>query len=335
MDDRAQRRYLDRRLAPLLFLLALAAEIVSMLLLTFYRYHNQELPVHFFALSKTANVLGLLLATPFVLLFLVLAATPRLHRMSLAFAAAGYAIVGIVLLAIYSFFSPAGENYVALAYLAWKAVELAWFVVALPPRERPRRHRWFTTALLSLGLILGTYLLVILAVLMSPIGSSVVEQPRTQFDAGVILGAAVWSRDRPSPVLRQRIRKGYDLLRNGTVQFLVVTGGHAPHELSEAEVARRELIKLGADPTRIVVETHTSSTLQQILFIRNQLLNQGWSSFVIISDQFHLERALEICEFNGIDAIGVSSESPLGPENLAIYHLREAAALILYWTFGM
>jgi uncharacterized SAM-binding protein YcdF (DUF218 family) len=138
-------------------------------------------------------------------------------------------------------------------------------------------------------------------------------------------------------VLRERIKRGYDLLKSGAVQFVVLTGSvGAPSELPEAEVAKLELLKLGADPTRIVLETQTRSTVQQILFIRDRLMTQQqWTSFIIVSDQFHLKRALEICAFNDINASGVSSDSPLGPQNLWNYHIRESAALILYWMFGV
>ena len=34
-------------------------------------------------------------------------------------------------------------------------------------------------------------------------------------------------------------------------------------------------------------------------------------------------------------ARGVTSDSPLGPQNLVLYYVRESAALVLYWLFGM
>jgi vancomycin permeability regulator SanA len=323
-------------LPPFLFVIAAAAEVLSMLLVTLFRYHNQMMGAELFDLSRTANVLGALLATPFVLLFLLFAAFRRFHRLGLASTAAAISTAGIVLLTVIPLVPVEKRTYYYIGYLVLKVVELAVFIVLVRPVDRRSPWRRALSVLLSsIGLMATILVLVISAVLLSPTSSTVIEQPRQEFDAAVILGAAVWSGDRPSPVLRERINTGYDLLQNGTVQFLVLTGGNAPNELPEAEVARRELLKRGVDPTRIVQETHTHSTLEQILYIRDQLLKQGWSSFIIVSDQFHLKRALEICEFNGINARGVSSESPLGPQNLAIYHFRESVALILYWMFGV
>jgi vancomycin permeability regulator SanA len=330
-------------IAPFLFTIALAGEILSLLLMTLYRYRNQGLEPQFLDFSKTANLLALLLEIPFLGLFTVLLAVRRYHIITLAAPAAMMSLIGLVVLTAAPMITlperllPNMGNYVGyVLFLAVKAVELAGFVVTLREPLRSFWRKGLSVVIFAAGFMAGSFAIVIAMVLLSPIGSTIIEQPSQEYDAGVILGAAVWSGDRPSPVLRERLNKGYDLLKNGTVQFLVLTGGHAPNELPEAEVGRRELLKLGVDPTRIVLETSTSSTLEQILFIRDQLQRkQGWSSFIIISDQFHLKRALEICQFNGINALGVSSESPLGPQNLAVYHVRESVALILYWLFGV
>lgn len=321
---------------PFLFVIAAAAEILSMLLVTIFRYHNQDLVPELFDLSRTANVLGVLLALPFLLLFLLFACLPRFHSIGLGSTAAGISTAGVVLLTAIPLIPLESRNYYYVGYLALKAVELSIFIVLMRPFDRRAKwRRGLSMAFSTIVLATIGFAGVIAAVLFSPISATIIEQPQQEFDAAVILGAAVWSGDKPSPVLRERINTGYDLLQNGTVQFLVLTGGNAPNELPEAEVARRELLKRGVDPTRIVHETSTSSTLEQILFIRDDLLKQGWKSFIIVSDQFHLKRALEICAFNGVDARGISSESPLGPQNLAIYHLRESVALILYWMFGV
>jgi vancomycin permeability regulator SanA len=318
-----------------LFVIAAAGETLSMLLMTVYRYHNQAMAPRLLDLTETSNVLGLLLAMPFILLFLMLAALPRFRRIDLAATAGAVACGGIVLLTAAPMLPADKRDYLYVLYLLVKAIELAFFVVALQPRRRKPWRAALSVLGYTLFFLLAVFTIVIGAVLVSPVESSAISQESPQeFDAAVILGAAVYRGNKPSPVLRERINKGYDLLKEGTVQFLVLTGGNAPNELPEAEVARRELLKRGVDPTRIVMETHTSSTVQQVIYIRDQLSKQGWSSFLIVSDQFHLKRVLEICDFNDINAQGVSSESPLGPQNLAIYHLRESVALILYWMFG-
>lgn len=326
-------------LAPFLYTIAIVGEVLSLLLMTIYRYKSQLMSPEFFDLTKTANLLGFLFEAPFILLFLTLLLVRRFHTIRLAGMAAALSCIGLVALSSAPMFTIA-ESFPPYAgfllFLLMKALELALFIVILGTPARAWWRQTLSVISVTIGLLLASFAFVIATVLVSPIGSTITEQPVLEYDAGVILGAAVWSGDRPSPVLRERINKGYDLLKNGTVQFLVLTGGRAPNELPEAEVARRELLKRGVDETRIVSENRTSSTLEQVLYIRDQLQKkQGWRSFIIISDQFHLKRAVEICEFNEINALGVSSESPLGPQNLAFHHLRESGALVLYWLFGL
>ncbi len=335
----AREEVASRGLGSLLFGVAVVAEIATYILMTLYRYQGQGLAPVFADFTKSANQIGLLFILPFLIAIGVMALRRERGRISAATTAAVLSATGLMLLtaapmitAMMHWLPYSGW----VAFLSLKTVALGVYATSMSDRGRTGWRRFGSVVSITIATVLVSILAVIIAVLVSPFGSSIIAEPRQEFDAGVILGAAVWSGDRPSPVLRERIKRGYDLLRDGTVQFLVVTGGHAPNELAEAEVARRELVKLGADPTRIVLESNTNSTIEQILYIRDQIQpKQGWHSFVIISDQFHLKRALEICRFNGVNAVGVSSESPLGVQNLVFYHLRESAALVLYWLFGI
>ncbi|MCB0711075.1 MAG: YdcF family protein [Ignavibacteriae bacterium] len=329
----------NRKASPwfaLFYLVAITLEIGAMLLMTWMRYSNQGLAPDYLAFGKTANLYGLLLALPFVAIFTIGAFTRRLHSPSLSVSSFALALTGIGLLFLLMSVSAKNQPEIGVLYLGFKTLELGLLISFLQP---PRRSFWrkvLIVAIFTPSIALLTYGYVILSVLIDPVTPPPTEiKPRAEYDAGVILGAAVWSGNKPSPVFRERIHKGYELLKDGVVEFLVLTGGNAPNELTEAEVAKRELLRMGAEPTAIVLEERTSSTVEQILFIRDELTKQGWESFVVISDQFHLKRALEICAFNDLEANGIPSESPLGPKNLAFYHVRESAALILYWMFGL
>jgi uncharacterized SAM-binding protein YcdF (DUF218 family) len=153
-------------------------------------------------------------------------------------------------------------------------------------------------------------------------------------DAGVILGAAVWGGNRPSPVLRERINKGFELYKNKNVSKLVLTGGGSPNELTEAEVSRNELIKYGVDKDNLFIEKKSNSTVEQIHFIRDKLYNKlKWKKIVLISDNYHLFRASEICKFNGINVDCVSSETPLSTRGGVSYCIKESFAVLLFWLF--
>jgi len=83
-------------------------------------------------------------------------------------------------------------------------------------------------------------------------------------DVAVVLGAAVWTNNIPSPSLASRAEKAYELYKAGIVKKIQLTGGNAPGELSEAEVAFRYLKSRGVDTNDMWVEKKTSNTAEQV-----------------------------------------------------------------------
>lgn len=331
----AKHRPLHRRIG-LLYAIAFLFEVAAMMLMTWMRYRFQGLEVDYVAFDETSNLYGLILAIPFIGMDIAGLMIPALHRPTRVIPALVIPAIGLLILWVLITSEPGRQPYIGVVYLGFRAIALGVMVVLFGQRRRPRWRKGLTAVIFSSLFALGAYLLVVISILFDPLTEAPIEsRTRGAYDAAVILGAAVWSGDKPSPVFRERIEKGYELLSADIVEFLVLTGGNAPNELTEAEVAKRSLLSMGAEPTRIVLEERTSSTVEQVLFVRDELKKQGWKSFLIVSDQFHLKRALEICDFNDVDAQGIASESPLGPTTLVAYHLRESAALILYWMFGL
>lgn len=155
-------------------------------------------------------------------------------------------------------------------------------------------------------------------------------------DVAVILGAAVYSKNRPSPIFASRIGKANNLYNAGMVKKLLVTGGSAPGEMSEAEVAYKYLVRYGVEPENIWVERKTSSTSEQIEYIKENLVEQrGIKNIIIVSDQFHLKRAMEMCDFYNVKADGIASGLRLSMEKLFFYKFRDSLALLLFWLFAL
>lgn len=155
-------------------------------------------------------------------------------------------------------------------------------------------------------------------------------------DAGVILGAAVWGGNRPSPVLRERINKGFEIYDRKNIRLLVLTGGGSPNEMTEGDVAKNELIKYGVDPKNLIVENASYSTMEQLLYVRDLLFSKrNWKKIILISDNYHLFRCKQICSFNNVNADAISSDTPLSTEGGVIFCIKESFALIEFWFFGI
>lgn len=156
------------------------------------------------------------------------------------------------------------------------------------------------------------------------------------FDVAIVLGAAVWSNNKPSTIFEGRIKKVHELSSLGKVRTVQFTGGNAPGEVSEAVAAKNYFNSMGASNSNVVIEEQTSTTAQQVEFTRNKYFRvRKPSKVVLISDDFHLPRALEMCRFFNIEAEGLSSDYRLNLEKLLYYRVRESIALVLFWLFGI
>jgi uncharacterized SAM-binding protein YcdF (DUF218 family) len=192
----------------------------------------------------------------------------------------------------------------------------------------------------SLGIsVLVTALLLLSAFLY--LGQNVVEKininngKNAKF-VGVVMGAAVWSDNRPSPSLAARAEMAAELYKKGVLKIIQVTGGHAPGELSEAEVASNYLKNRGVDSTNIWIEKKTASTSEQVRFIKNELMDKKDLRYIIIiSDSYHLARIKEICSFYKIKTHFAASEMHLGSYKKFSYKFRESVALLVFWFFAL
>lgn len=124
-------------------------------------------------------------------------------------------------------------------------------------------------------------------------------------DVAIVLGAGV--RDGiPSPVFVERIRHGVALYKTGRVRKLLLTGGHTAGEAADAEstVARRWAIRAGVPPAAILTEEQSRTTMQNFIHAQPLMRANGLRTALVVSDPFHMKRALAMAAHLGIDAEG-------------------------------
>ncbi len=194
----------------------------------------------------------------------------------------------------------------------------------------------FRSIWITIFILLAGYGVVFLFAYNYKDDTKTLTESKKTVDAGTVLGAAVWGGNRPSPVLRERINKGYELFQQGMIKNIILTGGGAPGEMTEAEVSKNELLKKGVPERNIYIENKSNSTLEQISYLNNNLYKKNnWKEIVVISDNFHLLRTKQICKFFGINAYTVSSDTPLSTESSFNFCIKESFAVILFWLFGI
>ncbi len=162
------------------------------------------------------------------------------------------------------------------------------------------------------------------------------DENLTKADVAVVFGSAVFADNKPSPSLAKRVEKAVDLYQKGYVKKIQLTGGNAPGELSEAEVGYNVVKRFRVDLKDVTMEKKTSSTTEQVQFIKQNLVKKDKpKQIIVISDGFHLNRINEICYFNNIHPQLVPSELKLSWEKNIYYKLRESVGLIFFWLFAI
>ena len=335
----AQRIVRMRRLKRVMLVLILAAQPLAYKLLAEARYEGQGLATTYLRFTTTSDVLSIILAI--IASLLIVVASIRPSRISLGRTIAAFVFTGILLWLDDGLgrmdpneFSP--EAGIALI------LSTCGLLAVLGTRSRPASKPSVRISKILRNALLSFLTLAAFAFFYSflfPTYTGLLEITNFNPDAGVIPGAAVWRGrglgERASPTLHERIDVGYDLLVKKAIPRIVVTGSSAPGELAEAEVARLDFLKRGVDPSQILSETASHTTLEQVRYLRDELfIKQGWSRFVIISDQYHLARVVEMCRFSGISAIGCPSRIKQPFLDLLYYRVRESVALLEYWMLG-
>ena len=159
---------------------------------------------------------------------------------------------------------------------------------------------------------------------------------KTRYKYAVVLGAAVWNKNKPSPLFKGRIMTALNLLNAKKVDKIQLTGGSAPGEISEAKAAYEFLIKKGVDKSFLLTEENTRTTTEQIKFVKQNLLRDNTDQkVIIISDSFHIARIKEMCRFFNVTADAYSSKFALSNQKLIYYTFRESVGLLLFWFFAI
>ncbi|WP_406195735.1 YdcF family protein [Kitasatospora sp. NBC_01560] len=117
----------------------------------------------------------------------------------------------------------------------------------------------------------------------------------------VVFGAGLYE-GRPSPYLAHRLDAAVDLYREQKVQAILVTGDNGRDSYDETDAMRQYLIEHGVPQVRVVgdyagFDTWDSCTRAHRIF--------GVDRAVLVSQDFHVRRALALCEAAGIDSYAV------------------------------
>ncbi len=148
----------------------------------------------------------------------------------------------------------------------------------------------------------------------------------------IVLGAQ-WKSTGPSEVLKRRLDAAVEYLKENPDTMVIVSGGQGSNEImAEAVGMQGYLIEAGIEQERILVESASANTYENLVF-SGRFLDKASDRVVIVTNNFHVFRSLGIARKQGYaHAEGLAANSVLGmaPNNL----LREFFGVIKDFLVG-
>ncbi|KES05571.1 membrane protein [Streptomyces toyocaensis] len=133
---------------------------------------------------------------------------------------------------------------------------------------------------------------------------SAADVPRT--GVAVVFGAGLWEGE-PSPYLAHRLDAAAELYRAGRIEVVLVTGDNSREDYDEPDAMRAYLTRHGVPDARIVSDYAGFDTWDSCVRAKRIF---GVDRAVLISQAFHIRRAVALCEAAGVSAHGVGVAEP-------------------------
>lgn len=128
-------------------------------------------------------------------------------------------------------------------------------------------------------------------------------------DCILILGAGV-KDGKPKPMLRDRLLTGIELYKSGAAEKIIMSGDHGRADYDEVNVMRAFALEQGVSAEDIFLDHAGFSTYDSVYRAKNIF---GAENIIIVSQKYHLYRALYIAESLGVKSAGVSADlNPYG-----------------------
>ena len=151
-----------------------------------------------------------------------------------------------------------------------------------------------------------------------------VEMSRIEPECIMVLGAAVNPDGSPSPALEDRLKTGVSLYYRGVAPKILLTGDNGQMEYNEVEAMKNYVLSAGV-PEEDVVLDHAGFSTYDSVYRASYVY--GVESMVVVTQEYHLYRALYGCKKMDIEALGVSA-SQKTYEGQELQEIREVLARV-------
>lgn len=159
-------------------------------------------------------------------------------------------------------------------------------------------------AVLGGALVLGINGYVILSTknqILSPQQAAALENA----DCVLVLGCRVYEDGTPSHMLEDRLRRGVELYRAAAAPKLLMSGDHGQQTYDEVNAMKAYAVAEGIASADVFMD-HAGFSTYESLYRAKEIF--GVEKIIIVTQGYHLHRALHIANRLGLEAYGVASD---------------------------
>lgn len=127
----------------------------------------------------------------------------------------------------------------------------------------------------------------------------------TNIDCIIVLGCGVDFNGQPSWMLADRLKRGIDLYKQGTAPKILMSGDHGTTYYDEVNTMKQFAIDDGVPSSDIFMD-HAGFSTYESMYRAKEIFEAD--SVIIVSQEYHLYRAIYIAEQLGIKAYGTNAD---------------------------
>ena len=197
-------------------------------------------------------------------------------------------------------------------------------------RHRVRRFLFVAAALFVIGVVASALTMIaadrrVENGAAGRVFTSVEDVPAREF--GLLLGTTRLVKGKyRNDYFYKRIRAAADLYRAGKIRKIIVSGDNSRTDYNETGDMKRELVAEGIPADDVLMDYAGFRTLDSVVRARNLY---GANELTVISQEFHVERAVYLADRHGIDAVGFAAEDSVVKSARVRLAVRESLARVL------
>lgn len=216
------------------------------------------------------------------------------------------------------------------AVLGWELLRVGAVFLAVAVVRRPFMTKRSVRVGMRLAQGISSAMAALVPLTMGYIAYSGSRDQSAKADVALVLGAHLDEHGNAPPRLVGRVERATELVRDGLVPKLIMSGGGTVNGVTEAAVMRKLAIARGTPEEAIVLDERARSTIENFACSIPVLEALGAHRVLVVTEPWHMTRAMLLARRHGLDARAApaSSETWRSPRHASYWLFRDSIAYL-------